>query len=243
MSLYFLSILFLSPPFLHLSGGGHQSTFYQNKGENSLSIVYSMARVRRTGIWFPRLVRFGNQAVLRNINRQIDELTAEFGCDGGDKHSYYKVRARVDYVNKGIFSIYASAAYYCGGTYPTNDSNISLTFDLRTGKQVEFEELFTDYEANKREILRAVFARQVARSERLIRTGSPKEETCEGNPDLYSLDNLEDSGFSFNFSRNGLKVQPQWPHVIEACAEIATVPYSRLIKFAAPDGLLARMSK
>ncbi len=46
---------------------------------------------------------------------------------------------------------------------------------------------------------------------------------------------------AFNFSRRGLKVQPAWPHVIEACAELVTVPYDDLKRFAAPEGVLARV--
>jgi hypothetical protein len=146
----------------------------------------------------------------------------------------------VAYADKDIFSIYASAQYYCGGPYPTNDANISQTFDLRTGKQVQFGELFKDYEAEKREILKTIFATEVARAKRLAASGKAKEDSCETT---YSLDNLEGSTFSFNFSSAGLQVQPSWPHVIEACAEIVTVPYSRLQRFAAPGGLLSRVTK
>jgi len=115
-----------------------------------------MARVRRTGIRFPRLVRYTDQAVVRKINQQIDKVTSEFGC-GGPKGSYYNVRAKVEFAEKDIFSIYASAEYYCGGPYPTNDSNISITFDLVTGKQLQFRDLFADYEKNKRESFEQYF--------------------------------------------------------------------------------------
>jgi hypothetical protein len=243
MNLYFSLILFLLVSFLPLSGNGNHSAFGQNKEANSSQIAYSKVRVRRTTIWFPRLARLRDKEVLRKVNRQIDKVTSEFGCESGSKHSYYNVRSKVDFADKDIFSIYASAEYYCGGAHPINDANISLTFDLRTGKQVEFEELFTNYEMNKREILRAIFAKQVERSEKLAKTGRQKENSCEGDADLYSLENLESSTFSFNISKQGLKVQPQWPHVIEACAELVNVPYSRLNKFAAPDGLLARVIK
>lgn len=209
-------------------------------GQASGAIGYASVPVRRTGIRFPRLMRFRDQRVMREVNRQIDEFTKDFGCSGKD--SYYKVRSKVAYAGKDIFSIYASAQYYCGGPYPTNDDNISQTFDLRTGKKVSFEELFNSYETNKREILKTIFATQVARAEKAAASGKNTEDSCEG-PDLYSLDNLEGSTFAYNFSSAGLQVQPSWPHVVEACAEIVTVPYSRLAGFAAPNGLLARMSK
>lgn len=224
-----------------LSGGGNRLAFSQGRATATDRISYAKTRIRGTRLLYPRLTGFRDRAVMRQVNRQIDELTSTFNCEGqGGRGSYYRVRANVEYAEKDIFSIYSSTEYYCNTAYPTNDNNNSLTFDLRTGKQVAFEELFKNYETDKREILKTIFAAQVERSERLAASGKPREQTCEGDPELYSLDNLQGSSFSFNFSKAGLKVQPQWPHVIEACAELATVPYERLTKFAAPDGLLMR---
>lgn len=207
----------------------------------SSEIGYANAPVRRTGIRFPRLTRFSDPKVMREVNRQIDAATRDFGCDrGSGKDAYFTVRSKVAYADKDIFSIYASAQYYCGGPYPTNDSNSSLTYDLRTGKQVKFEELFRSYEADKREILKIIFAAQIAEAAKLAASGKAKEDSCNTQ---FTMDILEGSEYAFNFSKAGLQVQPSWPHVVEACAEIVTVPYSKLEKFAAPDGLLARVAK
>lgn len=54
---------------------------------------------------------------------------------------------------------------------------------------------------------------------------------------MFSINHLAGTTFAFNFSKAGLKVQPEWPHVIAACAELVIVPYDHLKKFAAPDGL------
>lgn len=144
------------------------------------------------------------------------------------------------YADRDIFSIYAWAQYYCaGGAYPTNNDNISQTFDLRTGKLIEFPDLFKNYEADKREILKTIFAARIAAAERLKASGKAQDDSCETT---YALDNLEGTTtFNFNFSSAGLQVQPSWPHVIEACSEIVTVPYSKLERFAASDGILSRM--
>lgn len=79
------------------------------------------------------------------VNREIDELMSTQCEDGGD----YEIKSAVTYATKDIFSIYASASYYCGGPYPTNDANLSMTFDLKTGRAVSFKDLFKDYEADK----------------------------------------------------------------------------------------------
>jgi hypothetical protein len=243
MKLYSLLIVFLFLAFSPLSGNESYKAFGQNQPTNNSGIAYSKTRVRRTRVLFPHLTRLKDKEVLRKVNQQINTVASEFRCYDGGKNSYFNVRSKVDFADKDIFSIYASAEYDCGGAHPTNDANTSLTFDLRTGKQVEFEALFINYEMNKREILRAIFAKQVERSERFAKTGGKKDGSCEGNADLYSLENLEGYTFAFNFSKQGLKVQPQWPHVLEACAELVTVPYQKLRRFAAPDGLLARVTK
>jgi hypothetical protein len=204
----------------------------------SASIGFANRRVRNTGILFPRLIRFPDKALMAKVNSAIDQKTSEFGCEGGGKGSYYRVRSRVEYADNKLFSIYATAAYYCGGPYPTNDSNVSLTFDLRTGSLVEFEDLFANYERDREQILKTIFARQIAASERLVASGKSREESCEGDPELYSLEHLKNSEYAFNLSRAGLRIQPLWPHAIESCATLTAVSYGSLAKFAAAGGIL-----
>lgn len=228
-----LLILFL--PVLPFRGG--QAALAQTgRTQSGGEVGYQMARVRRTKMRFPRLTRFRDRAVMNAVNRQIDVLARDFGCTG--RNSYYNLKSRVEYAAHDIFSIYASAEYFCGGAYPTNDSNNSATFDMKTGKQVKFEELFKNYEADKREILQTIFATQIATAARRAASRKPDaEDDCE---DLFEIERLESSSYAFNFSRNGLSVQPEWPHVIEACADRVTVPYAKLQRFAAPNGVLAR---
>ena len=178
------------------------------------------------------------------VNAQINELSKEFGCPAPHgKDDWYKVSSRVEYAAKDILSIYASANYYCGGPYPTNDLNMSLTFDLRTGKEVHFAQLFKSYDTDKDQILKIIFATQLARTEKLLTAGKKNNESssCEKNSGLFTLEILRGSEYAYNFSEKGLVVQPQWPHVVEACAERVTVPYQQLTEFAAPNGLLARI--
>jgi len=203
-----------------------------------------MSPVGDTQIRFPRLTAYKDATTMNRVNAQIDELSKEFGCHELRGKDYsYKVFSRVEYAARDIFSIYASANYYCGGTYPTNDANVSVTFDLRTGKKVEFGELFENYEANKDQILKIIFTEQLARTERLLAAGkrrSQEDSNCEEDPSLFTLQVLRDTAYAYNFSKKGLVVQPQWSHVVQACAERATVPYQQLKEFAAPNGILAR---
>jgi hypothetical protein len=206
-------------------------------------IQTAMVQIRNTGITFPVLTGYPDPAIMERVNGQIEALTSTFGCEeepvaGTD--TYFKVQSSVEYNRNKILSIYASAAYYCDGPYPTNDSNISLTFDLTKGEKITFEELFKDYETDKEPILETVFAEQIEKSEELMEAGMEADGSCENDPDLFSLEHLDESAFNYYFSDQGLVVQPEWPHAIEACAERVTVPYKALEQFAEPDGILAR---
>ena len=237
-------LLSLSVPFLDKTESS--TVFAQSRGAiNRSGISHRMVKVRRTGIRFPRITYYRDKGTMQLVNRQIDEVTKEFGCeDGADrKMTSYEVRSRVAYAAKDIFSIYASASFYCGGQYPINDANMSVTFDLQTGKKVEFVDLFKNYEEDKANILKAIFAKQVAKADNLAASGKESDTTCEGDPGMFAIEHLTDSRYSYNFSKAGVVVQPDWPHVIEACAERVTVPYNKLQGFAAPDGILARVMR
>jgi|SRR5215813_8169130 len=204
-------------------------------------IQYKMFRVHDTRIQFPRVTAYKDAATMNRVNEQIEGMTREFRCSGPRaKNDWYEVSSRVEYASHDIFSIYASAGYYCGGPYPTSDANISTTFDLRTGKTVGFAGLFKNYEADKDSILGIIFATQLARTERLLAAGKKSGENCGDDPQLFTLEALRKSEYAYNFSQKGLVVQPQWAHAVQACAERVTVPYQELKEFAAPGSILAR---
>ena len=65
------------------------------------------------------------------------------------------------------------------------------------------------------------------------------EDDCES---AYALDQLRETGLAYAFSRDGLIVEPMFPHVIAACVEQVVVPYPKLKPFAHPGGALARIA-
>lgn len=205
-------------------------------------IGVKMVRVTANRIQVPHISKYRDPQILKEVNRQIDEEMAQIGCaEPGEVDKTLQVESSVKLTAKDIFSIYISGSYFCGA-YPENDDDRSMTFDLRTGKRVSFEELFQDYERDKKAILSTIFAREVAEAEKHPRPEVPLQDpTCEDSPWLYALEDLEVSSFSFNFSEHGLEVQPSWAHVIEACQKRIIVPYPKLQKFAVPGGLLERM--
>ena len=208
-------------------------------------ITYAQVAAGKTGLRFPRLTGFKDSAVLRSVNRQLDAIAATFGChlSQPQKGAYYKVRSQVEYADRDVFSIYASASYDCGGPYPTNDRNSSVTFDLRTGLRVEFDGLFRSFAKDKQAILETIFTKQIDRAAAAAAANRPDDGGCDADPTLFSVANLEGSTFAFTFTSAGLKVQPEWPHAVEACAEAVVVPYKALAGFAAVGGVLERVSR
>jgi hypothetical protein len=207
-------------------------------------IGYRMVKVRHGRFQAPHLTRYRDPAVVKSVNQQIDAIFAELGCgpemEGKDE---LNIESSVKLAAKDIFSVHISGSYSCGA-YPENDDDESATFDLRTGKPVSFEALFKDYERDKRAILSAIYPAEIeAAAKHPAPEGPVDEASCDESPWLYALDDLVDSHYSFNFSGEGLEIQPQWPHVIEACEKRVTVPYAKLRQFAAPGGLLERVQK
>ncbi|HEY3570828.1 MAG TPA: hypothetical protein VGP73_23055 [Thermoanaerobaculia bacterium] len=208
------------------------------KGE----IAWKMVKVRHGRFQVPHLTRYRDPKVLRSVNRQIDAIVAEMGCDPTTYE--IEIRSALKLASRDIFSVYLSGSYDCHGAYPINEDLRSTTFDLRTGRPVKFEELFRDYNRDKRAILSTIFAKQVAAAEKHPQPEAPDpndDGSCDKSPWLYALDALEEGSYSFNFAPRGLEVQPEWPHVVQACEERVTVPYEKLRPYAAPGGLLGRM--
>ncbi|MCI5120120.1 MAG: hypothetical protein D3908_02805 [Candidatus Electrothrix sp. AUS4] len=183
--------------------------------------------------------------ILKKVNGAIDEVTKNLNpCDDDSGRADldgtgFDVKLNVDYAQDKVFSIYATMGYFCGGPYPTNDATFSMTFDLVSGNEVVFEDLFDDYWSNREKILRVIFAVQIENEE--MHTELRNDGSC-ANSGVFTITNfLGTSEYDFTFSPGGLWVQPRWPHVIEACAERVRVPFEKLQGYANPGSILARV--
>jgi hypothetical protein len=221
--------------FLVLPGQAEAKTPPKNE------VAYRTIKVRDRRFDAPQITGYRNPAIAKSVNQQIAAVFEELGCERGTEgDESVEIRSSVKLAARDIFSVYISGSWYCGA-YPENDGNDSRTFDLLTGKPVEFEALFANYDRDKRRILRTIFAKQVALSEKTNGKESPGG-SCEDSPGLYDLGRLEESSFSFNLTPKGLEVEPAWSHANQACQERVTVPYKSLAKYWAPGGLLQRMA-
>jgi hypothetical protein len=202
-----------------------------------------MVRHPGSGAVLPRLTSFPDPAVRDGVNRQLDSLAASLRCEEEDRGHEYESAAAVTHAADDVLSVHVRASYYCGGAYPVNGANVSVTYDLRTGEPVPFAALFADFERDGAEIVRAVFPEHVPRAERLRAAGrEPEAGSGEECDPLYAVESLLGTGLSYTLSERGLTVEPDFAHVARACAEEVLVPFGRIRSFAAPGGVLARVA-
>lgn len=209
------------------------------------TIPYRVVRDTASGAKVPRLTA-PRTLVERAVNRQLDSISASLRCLGptdgfGNKTEHWS-DVRTTYAADDVLSVFIRFGGFCGGAHPINGVNVSATFDLRTGKQVEFRALFADYERDASAIVRAMFPAQTAAADRLTEheiEGLSEDEFCI---QFYTTENLVREYFGYSFSRTGLVAEPGLSHAVGPCVEEAVVPYARLAPFAAPGGILDRVA-
>ncbi len=103
--------------------------------------------------------------------------------------------------------------------------------------QAYLENLFINYETNKRSIIGKIFEKEIAES----KDTKNKDDECS---QYYTLDELMNTlGFDYYISKDGeLKVEPQFPHVFSGCEDYVTVNADE-IKTLYPSEFLMRLKK
>jgi hypothetical protein len=192
------------------------------------AVAYTMVRHPVSGALLPRISLDHRPEVEQKVNGTLESLAAELMCEDAPPDSTFDSTATVTYAAGDVFSVRVVYSAYCGGAYPTNYANASVTFDLRTGQTVAFEQLFEDHKRDFADIART-----------FLKTLSPKD--IEGCDDVLTIDALAEYGFAYAVSAKGLRMETVFPHVIAACDREATVPFDELRAFAAPEGILKRM--
>jgi len=202
-------------------------------------IAYRMVRNPVSGTVLPRLTGpLTPQA--RAVNAQLDTLAASLRCDGPAERGAtreFESHAQVTYAANDVFSVRIRASYFCGGPYPTDGANLSVTYDLRTGRMVPWDALFAGYARNGPAIVRIVLPGRFGAAAR-----APDEMSADCK-ELFSADELAERGFAYSLSPRGMEVETEFPHAFAACNELTTVPYARVRGYAAPGGILARIAR
>jgi hypothetical protein len=120
----------------------------------------------------------------------------------------------------------------CGGAHP-NSSDVPLTFDRTTGRQVDLHDWLND-KAVKRETYgpgtQEAKLLQPAFRDVLLAGWKPEDADCD--------DAVRQEDFwTVALTRTGLVFAPELPHVAQACAEDFAIPFARLRPYLSAEGL------
>jgi hypothetical protein len=214
-------------------------------------INYEMVTVNNFSI--PQIKDFENKDSMEKVNSYFIELAQTSTC-GDDirfsENNYYEMKGKVSYAQNDIFSVQINLSYNCSGPHPINDSNDSVTFDMKTGDVVEFEDLFINYERDKKAILSLIFKKQIKEEANIPE--NPNDSTSCETEKLYSSIEFVDKKYdrisdyfnylSYNISASGISAQPSFPHVIAACSQIGTAPIESLSPYFDSSSILSRIN-
>lgn len=155
----------------------------------------------------------------------------------------YQYNPKVSLYSSRLFSLSATAAYYCGGAHPDAFED-NYTLDLNTAKELTLEDLyrftpvkidldptsdgFTPYVEARAKVLEGLI---------LSKYGSLLKGVDAECKDVYETENNL-SYLTWYLTTKGLVVQSSLPHVAAACENSYELPYSSLTKYLAPNSAL-----
>lgn len=203
------------------------------------TVDYRMERHPLSGVALPRVTLPGRPAVEQAVNASLDATAADLRCfaDEPSEDHEYNASVEVTYAADDVLSVAILASGFCGGAHPIVGADLSVTYDLVSGRRVGFRELFEDYDRDVEKIAAAYLSSvpegELEGCEDVLTEGATPEEP-QGPLEMY--------GFHYSLSAEGIAIRPAFPHAIVACAIPATVPYDRLRALAATDGLLMRLA-
>ncbi|WP_349683947.1 hypothetical protein [Brevundimonas aurifodinae] len=201
----------------------------------------------------PRLA--GDTPEIARINAELDRLDAAAvqsaadcvemageGPGGGWSRSITQPMT-----GPGFVTLREHLDVYCGGAYPST-SQTAVTYDLAKGQRIDwpaalpglnlvlgmFEDMPADYVPLVRSAaLGAWFSRRML--------ANPDAEWVEQCRSFFDAEAMAEQGFNIwaDAENGGVSVQPELPHVAQACAERATLTPVELQSFSADAGLIA----
>lgn len=180
---------------------------------------------------YPVILADSRGGLFENINKEVQEFATtdcEHDIDSRTVYEPYEflTDAEITHAKNDILSIKTQYQIYCGGPYP--DANLYYTtYDLRTGDEVVFTELFKNYEKD-RVALTTLFDRIYAE------TGNAEEECSELAGGQYEYS-------SFSVTETGIALETSFPHVARACSKTLMVSYDELKPYLASGNILSRL--
>lgn len=148
------------------------------------------------------------------------------GTDG-----FWEQSSSPAYVGKAFLAVQTSLGTFCGGAHP-NFVSYQRAFDRQTGAEVKLENwlgaaAWGEAEYDLKPIAPA------------LRELALKHWPDESDPECREAA-LDQSYWNFGLSADGFNLTPDFPHVLTACEETATVPWGEIEPYLSDEGKLAR---
>ncbi|MBC7981802.1 hypothetical protein H7X65_01875 [Candidatus Parcubacteria bacterium] len=212
------------------------------KTKSSVDIKYKMVSTVNSKYQYPQITDFKDKQIMDKVNQTLSQ-TFNFSCDidtPTDK-SYWDVKISIDYAKNDIFSVNSSGDFYCGGAYPTNNYSNTLTFDMKTGEQVSFENMFDNYQKNKVKIINSMYEKVISETKDYISKNPTDNGNC-GSVNTYDM-LASEYGQSFRLTDKPgvISIRPDYPHVIEACIPEVEVAVQKLLPYVSLNSILNRI--
>ena len=188
---------------------------------------------------WPRLTQFPDAAVMARVNAAIaakeDQNHADYHECLSDLHNAgekpdddtWSVTVKVGYLSQRYFSLQVTSSNYCGGAYPNNGIETPVTFDLATGREVDWKTAFKPgfLLEGLTKLYRAHYPRDAGPDcRKLTMTDDPFESADDA---IFRLQ-----------SGKGLVVVPELAHATQACAEEVALPAAKLKPYLVDAQLL-----
>jgi hypothetical protein len=198
---------------------------------------------------YPRLTAFPNPQIMAKVNaalakQEADDQDTRSDCiksvlEAKQKPTAetYETDISITYLSARYLSVNVVSSYDCAGAYPTNGAESPLTFDLATGAPVDWKRMFKpgflppddgDDSAHPSGLARIYKARY--------------RKTAAVDDDCLSV--VKDPSVSLSpilwlSSRQGLVIQPDFPHVVAACADDLELSAADLAPYVKSETFLA----
>ena len=205
-----------------------------------------------TGVSYPRVA--GAAAALNAAlqDRQLTLAGYALDCRGGSgiginqkSKTDFSGAVTLTFNRGGLVSLAESVDYYCGGAHPDNHTT-GVTLDARTGREVKLVgtpgpgTIWPGLGAQKVQAL-YLEGYGAASADSSSADSQNADSQCKALLSGEDGRSSEYPAFQIYLTPKGLALWPGFlPHVAGACAEVVTVPYAMLRKFADLQGTYFR---
>jgi hypothetical protein len=198
---------------------------------------------------YPRLTGFPDAKIMTRVNallaaQEKTDRTAYADCleqikeqhQKSDKDTY-SADIAVSYLSSRYLSVNVNSSYDCAGAYPSAGVETPLTFDLATGRLIDWNAMFkrgflpSDSTADRASLSALTKLYRVRYSK------DKADADCRGV--IMSDDPFSSPPIVWLDAGKGLVVQPDFPHVTAACANPVSLSAADLAPYLKDATLLA----